>query len=405
MAEIKIPVLFDCSGAATLLGESFSSDVITHHLEFDLTKVGDQDGGKYTHNSDNHLATSGDATIATTSKIGLELFSQAFQIGDTDDTADKFFYAKSNDSVRKFANTLADILIYGLYDQTSATGNGRKNVPLGGSDLVDSATPLYNAKLCAAGNTDRLYDVMARVAAVHLSGHPLAQVIFTNEDSMKTTIIQDSTNTSKQGSVLTSDLASQIYTAFGGNAMEGVGANFDSGNLKTSGILKENGTANPVLKSILEQLLKVSGRPANVASIEDPSGNDNETETGNLPFASGDKIFIYLRPKITLSLDDVDSPSPNVLKKVTTHSNGTGTSAGVMGEVAIDGTTETAATAADIDTVFPGVGGGDTDLANGDYGWMGASGNNGLTQQCTDLTDSDVLDCHIWKISITLTAL
>ena len=403
MAEIKIPVLFDCSGAATLLGESFAEAApITHHLEFDLSKVGDQSTGKYTHNSNNHLATSGDATIATTSKIGLELFSQAFQIGDTDDTDDKFFYAKSNDSVRKFANTLADILIYGLYDQTA---EDTKNVPIGGSNLDNGAIPLYGSKLCAAGNTDRLYDVMARVASVHMAGHPLAQVIFTNEDSMKTTIIQDSTNTSKQGGVLTSDLASQIYTAFGGSAMEGESDNFTDGNLKTSGILKENGTANPVLKSILEQLLKVSDRPVMLQSIEDPSANDNETETGDLPFKTNDEIVIYLRPKITLSMDDVDSASPNVLKKVTTHSNESNSTTGVMGEVAIDGTTETAATAGSIASVFPGVGGAANTLANGDYGWMGATGNEDLTQQCTDLEDSAVLDCHIWKISIKLTAL
>ena len=36
------------------------------------------------------------------------------------------------------------------------------------------------------------------------------------------------------------------------------------------------------------------------------------------------------------------------------------------------------------------------------YNWMGASGNTTYDASVTNLTDTDILDCHTMKITITL---
>ena len=60
------------------------------------------------------------------------------------------------------------------------------------------------------------------------------------------------------------------------------------------------------------------------------------------------------------------------------------------------------ATPENITSAFPGktVGGPDSEELK--WGWMGSTTNNILTQDTTDITDTNTIDLHIWKITITL---
>ena len=64
--------------------------------------------------------------------------------------------------------------------------------------------------------------------------------------------------------------------------------------------LDASGVSVPALKSIYEQLMNVPGR-SQIMPTRDISGvqdNSNVTLTGGFPFIAGDKLVMYLRPKI-----------------------------------------------------------------------------------------------------------
>ena len=64
--------------------------------------------------------------------------------------------------------------------------------------------------------------------------------------------------------------------------------------------LDASGVANPALKSIYEQLMNVPGRSQimQTRDIAGVGGNSNITLAGGFPFITGDKLVMYLRPKI-----------------------------------------------------------------------------------------------------------
>jgi hypothetical protein len=65
--------------------------------------------------------------------------------------------------------------------------------------------------------------------------------------------------------------------------------------------LDASGTSVPALKSIYEQLMNVPGRSQIMPTRDISDGvqdNSNTTLTGGFPFISGDKLVMYLRPKI-----------------------------------------------------------------------------------------------------------
>ena len=67
--------------------------------------------------------------------------------------------------------------------------------------------------------------------------------------------------------------------------------------------LDASGTSVPALKSIYEQLMNVPGR-SQIMETRDISGtvdNSNVTLAGGFPFISGDKLVMYLRPKIVFA--------------------------------------------------------------------------------------------------------
>ena len=65
-----------------------------------------------------------------------------------------------------------------------------------------------------------------------------------------------------------------------------------------------------------------------------------------------------------------------------------------------DRATGNASTAAVLGTTFPGA--GQATFKEDAYNWMGASGNTKYDASVTNLTDTDILDCHTMKITITL---
>jgi len=67
--------------------------------------------------------------------------------------------------------------------------------------------------------------------------------------------------------------------------------------------LDASGTSVPALKSIYEQLMSVPGR-SQIMQTRDVSGvvdNSNVTLAGGFPFITGDKLVMYLRPKIVFA--------------------------------------------------------------------------------------------------------
>tara|TARA_B110000003_G_scaffold275683_1_gene319055 strand:- start:18491 stop:21496 length:3006 start_codon:yes stop_codon:yes gene_type:complete len=67
--------------------------------------------------------------------------------------------------------------------------------------------------------------------------------------------------------------------------------------------LDASGTSVPALKSIYEQLMSVPGR-SQIMQTRDISGvvdNSNTTLAGGFPFITGDKLVMYLRPKIVFA--------------------------------------------------------------------------------------------------------
>ena len=81
------------------------------------------------------------------------------------------------------------------------------------------------------------------------------------------------------------------------------GSSSSSGGSSSGYPLDASGVAVPALKSIYEQLMNVPGR-SQIMQTRDISGtvdNSNVTLAGGFPFISGDKLVMYLRPKIVFA--------------------------------------------------------------------------------------------------------
>ena len=64
--------------------------------------------------------------------------------------------------------------------------------------------------------------------------------------------------------------------------------------------------------------------------------------------------------------------------------------------------TNVTATAANIETAFPGNATIGNEAELNKWGWMGSANSDSLTLDTTDTTDIRTIDLHIWKITITL---
>jgi len=93
--------------------------------------------------------------------------------------------AGPNDVVDDFCNKFADSLIKAHNSGYVNIPHPDKAIPMGGRTVTDGKAPLYGNSICPEpAEKCSLGTSMARAAAVHLVGHPLAQALFSNEDSI-----------------------------------------------------------------------------------------------------------------------------------------------------------------------------------------------------------------------------
>lgn len=499
MANVQLPVLFQIADAtgATLFGEEVSVDVIENHLKFTLKR-------NAAFNSPGYDATTKNSTLADafadTFYVGNDdangdaLFYVNMINGIGTETLSKktlvntATVATAEQVVDQFCNKFADAILkaqggIGLVHTVDAN----KKVPIGGK----SAEEFYSSSLAPA-ETEAL-DVgalMSRVAAVHLVGHPLAQAIFADEDAISGHLTASPT-ANNPGNIFTSELAKLLSHALGGSQatnklaaansldklvkMDGDGkvlyeasasgsaagveplniiapANLSatlSNNIyyyNFEGVLPATGKSNNALKSLLEQLLNISGRSAklnDVRSVGYAVSNgaaayaqntfpnmqtvdssftsfeltaNNNVITAPLPVVgggagTGDTIGVFLRPKLKLKFENSFTGGVANISMIEVGTNGSVST--------IDSTSITTVTgsASGISSVFPGM----TAAANnetqeqiddfqaGKYGWMGSDNTpndttlkRSVSQTSTDETDTTVMDQHIWRITIQM---
>ena len=93
--------------------------------------------------------------------------------------------AGPHDVVDDFCNKFADSLIQAHSSGYVNIPHPDKGIPMGGRTVTDGKAPLYGNSICPeAAEKCSLGTTMARAAAVHLVGHPLAQALFSNEDTI-----------------------------------------------------------------------------------------------------------------------------------------------------------------------------------------------------------------------------
>ena len=96
--------------------------------------------------------------------------------------------------------------------QVAATGGAAQVVVVGAAYVTGAGAAYalkYRTSIAPAGDEQMMFEAMARVAAVHLVGHPLAQAVFKNEGT-----IQDDLEVAA-GSTFTSDGANvNFYNTF-----------------------------------------------------------------------------------------------------------------------------------------------------------------------------------------------
>ena len=315
MANVQLPVLFTISDStgATLFGENITADLIENHLPFTLDR------------SDAFHCAGFDDVASTAQSTLLDAFKNTFYVGDPSD-AEKLFYVNmlnitntevtakklaggavadsASKVVDEFCNKLADAVLNlhatkGLVHVPAGT----KIIPVGGkaqaTNFSSSVAPTEAERL-------NVGSIMARVASVHLVGHPLAQAIFSDEDSISTSLngVPDTHATTNTNGIFKTNLARLLSHSLGGsqaveanrlkagNAIGGlvimdgdaktafdaaanVSANVSPLNPGANGISQlfhynlqgvdvADGIANASLKSLFEQLLNVSGRTQEV---------------------------------------------------------------------------------------------------------------------------------------------
>lgn len=343
--------------------------------------------------------------------------------------------ATASEVVDMFCNKLATALLTlqdnkGLEHVPSAT----KKIPIGGRSSVGQTTFDTSVAPTAAEKL-AVGDIMARVASVHLVGHPLAQAIFANEDEIQTKITDAPTTnaTTNPGGVFKSNLAKMLSAAFGGSQQATAAKKLKAGNVfselvkfsdagnnaftagsnannlipalttaapwyyNVTGVLATDGVENDALLSLYEQLLaKVVGRSAEMADArgagynytlsngaltDDQTGdltsvseNATKTITCEIPIKAGDKLAVFLRPLLSFKFDTAVVTNANISFCEIVQ---TGANAGSVSQVlaSTDASIETQdATSSAVSTVFPGY----ADDVNADdyqaskYGWMGS---------------------------------
>ena len=400
---IQVPVLFDVSGSSLLYGEEFEDDMIDSHLQFTLDMRSD---------ATNPFAF-GDM--------------QLFAVGDQDVSGHNLFYLKTHtDTSGNKVDTLCEKLSKAILDGklkhiVNDGDHSTGGIPVGGQALVTSdgsanSLGTYTQKFLtsiapAAGTGQDMGTCMARLAAVHLVGHPLSQAIFTNEKMLQTDVTRVTSIKKGDGVAnFANTLATQLSKALGGSYNNTLNIGGDaSGNQvllpgyaaaddNDTGVEQKLGTKNAVLQSIFEQLIANGGRATEVndANVSNLAAGSTKTRVAALPFHTNDELVVYIRPKLHLTFDTAVQTGVAILAS-------DGTAMDISGLVHRD------ALASNMAQSFPGCSAGQKGGQAYRYSWMGSPDNirnsgNGrdLDQETTDETDPSVLDAHIWKITIKL---
>ena len=284
---IKIPVLFDMSGDSIVFGEEVSGDFVSSHLDFLLDMT----------------------TEANDISLNAANISSSILIGDQD-TGDNIFYsggATSNIAVDNLCNRIAKAVTRGKLVHVPKSGdNSNSGIPMGGrASLVNALgeegslyATKYLTSIAPIGDEQMLGQAMARVASIHLVGSPLSAGIFQDANQIQTDLETASGQTfNSGGTAFYNALSVQLSKVLGGSKSS---APMNSG---SNNPLDASGVACPALKSIYEQLMNVPGR-SQIMQTRDISGavdNSNTTLTGEFPFIAGDKLVMYLRPKIVFA--------------------------------------------------------------------------------------------------------
>ena len=213
-ATVQLPVLFDVSGTATVFGESATTaDFISPHLEFTLDMT----------------------TEANDISLNFQHIKDAISVGDHE-ISDTIYYASNlvTGSVDLLANRIAKAITRGkLVHVPSGTDHSDGGIPMGGRPLVAAnglvdSTPgnnnnkyalKYRTSIAPVNDEQMMGEAMARVAAVHLVGHPLAQAVFKNESTIQNDLETASSQTfSSSGSNVNfyNTFATQLSKVLGG---------------------------------------------------------------------------------------------------------------------------------------------------------------------------------------------
>ena len=373
MATLQVPVLFDMSGDTIVFGEAAGADFVSSHLEFTLDMT----------------------TEANDISLNATDISAAILVGDHE-TSDGIFFSSDtsgnttgNSAIDRLCDRISKAITRGKLVHVPKTGNASNSgIPMGGRALrnatgtVDNNTamniysPKYNTSIAPIGDEQMLGQAMGRVACVHLVGHPLSAAMFSDPTQIQVDVERDSDQTYLHESAnvkFYNALAVQLSKVLGGSKATNP-LNPGSG----SNIKDASGVSNIALKSVYEQLMNVPGR-AQIMETRDVTGqpeNSDETITGGFPVIPGDKLVLFIRPKIQFAsqTEAVESTVLQAFPNRMTFKDGVtpynvGAQGTITGQVYSESgsyngaATYTAAGNSGINPAFDGV-------VTGTYGWL-----------------------------------
>ena len=377
MATLQVPVLFDMSGDTIVFGEAAGADFVSSHLEFTL-----------------------DMTTGTNDiSLNAADISGAILVGDHE-TSDGIFYSSDvsgntsgNSAIDKLCDRISKAITRGKLVHVPKTGNhSNSGIPMGGRALrnatgvVDTVTanniysPKYPTSIAPIGDEQMLGQAMGRVACVHLVGHPLSAAMFSDPTQIQADVEKDSDQTYTHDSAQVkfyNALAVQLSKVLGGSKADNPLKPGKDGNTGT--IKDASGVANVALKSVFEQLMNVPGRSQIMETRDISSNGGPNTEfctTGGFPVIPGDKLVLFIRPKIQFAsqTEAVESTVLQAFPNRMTYKNGVtaynvGAQGTITGQVYSESgsysgaATYTAAGNAGINPAFNGV-------DDATYGWL-----------------------------------
>ena len=258
LGTIQIPVLFDMSGDTIVFGEEATGDFVTSHLDFALDMT----------------------TEANDISLNAADISAAILIGDQE-TGDNIFYSggsSGNIVVDNLCNRIAKAITRGKLVHLPKSGNtSNSGIPMGGRanlyDLNgvytengnnDKYAIKYFSSIAPIGDEQMLGQAMARVASVHLVGHPLSAGIFQDKNQIQTDLETASAQTFNSGNTaFYNALAVQLSKVLGGSKSS---APVKNGLENTTTSLTFNNTSQTKIHASDPQAFNYFGREVAISS-------------------------------------------------------------------------------------------------------------------------------------------